>query len=76
MKKPLIQPRNIQVRPNKTGQGNSSYFSPLVSLACSTVSNPYVDIGRRLLKEQHDSFVMGNNHESVYKPASGKKSLY
>jgi hypothetical protein len=62
MKKPLTQPRNIQTRPNKIGQVNSAYFSPLVSLATSNVSDPYVDIGRRLLKEQHDSYVKGNNH--------------
>ena len=75
MKKPLTQQRNIQVRPNREGQVNSSFFSPLASLATSQVVDPYVDVGKRLVKEEHDKFHNANYHEAVYKPSSGIKSL-
>ena len=75
LKKPLTQPRNIQVRPNREGQVNSSFFSPIASLATSHITDPYIDVGRRLTKEEHDRFHKGNHQEAVYKPASGKKSL-
>lgn len=34
-----------------------------------------MDVGRRLIKEEHDKFHKGNYQEAVYKPASGSKSL-
>jgi hypothetical protein len=64
----------IQKHPTqpKTGQ-KTSYLSPLVSLAYFNVSDPYVDIDYRLIKEFYYSFVMDNNQDAVYRLTSGKK---
>lgn len=66
----------MQTKPNRVGQVNSSFFSPIASLASSNIKDVYIDVGRRLIKEEHDAYHSGMGEDKqVFKPASGFKGL-
>ena len=49
---PFIKERNFQTSPTTSGQGKSTYFGSLNSLATHTVADPYIDHDRRLVIEE------------------------
>ena len=55
--KPITLPRNLYTNPTKKGQ--LSYFEPIKSLATSEVKDVFVEEGKRLLKEENESYGIG-----------------
>lgn len=55
MGKPVTQERNFQTSPPRSGQMAKSFLGPLNSLATSATKDEYVEIPKRLMKEDHEN---------------------
>ena len=75
MGKPVTLPRNFYTSPTKSGQLASSYLGPLNSLATSDKKDTFIEEGKRLIKEQYQTFSQGRKETNFY-PIAGNKPMY
>ena len=71
--KPMTQARNFQTSPIKSGQGKSSYFGELNSLATSPIKDEYIEPGKRLLREEKEKREKGKKHDVSFFTGTGNK---
>lgn len=70
MGKPETQPRNFQTNPTRSGQLAKSYLGPLNSLATTGKPDEFIEVPKRLVKEDHESRKLCPHEKQFFPQAS------